>query len=227
MLYIVILLIKQTKMASILDLLNSDIGKSLINGTSQQLGQDKGKTTTALSAALPLILGAMKNNAKTPEGAAGLLSALGNEKHGGGILDNLGSILGGGGIDENVLQDGAGILGYVFGGKEENVANAVSKSSGIDLGQAMSILKVAAPFIMGYLGKEKRSKGIFDQNGIGDLLGGLLGGESKQNQSLVNQLLDADGDGSIIDDVAGMLLGGGNKKKGGSGGLLGGLFGGK
>ena len=77
-------------MASILDLLNSDIGKSLINGTSQQLGQDKGKTTTALNAALPLILGAMKNSAKTPEGAAGLLSALGNEKHGGGILDNLG-----------------------------------------------------------------------------------------------------------------------------------------
>ena len=212
-------------MASILDLLNSDIGKSLINGTSKQLGQDKGKTTTALSAALPLILGAMKNNAKTPEGAAGLLSALGNEKHGGGILDNLGSILGGGGIDDNVLQDGAGILGHVFGGKEQNVANAVSKSSGLDLGSAMSILKVAAPLVMGYLGKETRQQKVADQNGIGNLLGGLLGGESKQQQSLVESLLDADGDGSIIDDVAGMLLGGGSKKKSGLGGLLGGLFG--
>ena len=212
-------------MASILDLLNSDIGKSLINGTSKQLGQDKGKTTTALSAALPLILGAMKNNAKTPEGAAGLLSALGNEKHGGGILDNLGSILGGGGIDDNVLQDGAGILGHVFGGKEQNVANAVSKSSGLDLGSAMSILKVAAPLVMGYLGKETRQQKVADQNGIGNLLGGLLGGESKQQQSLVESLLDADGDGSVIDDVAGMLLGGGSKKKSGLGGLLGGLFG--
>ena len=225
MLYIVILLIKQTKMASILDLLNSDIGKSLINGTSQQLGQDKGKTTTALSAALPLILGAMKNNAKTPEGAAGLLSALGNEKHGGGILDNLGSILGGGEIDDDVLQDGAGILGHVFGGKEQNVAYAVSKSSGVDLGSAMSILKVAAPLIMGYLGKQTRQQNVADQNGIGNLLGGLLGGESKQQQSLVESLLDADGDGNVIDDVAGMLLGGGSKKKSGLGGLLGGLFG--
>ena len=212
-------------MASILDLLNSDIGKTLISGASQQLGQDKGKTTTALSAALPLILGAMKNNAKTPEGAAGLLSALGNEKHGGGILDNLGSILGGGGIDDNVMQDGAGILGHVFGGKEQNVANAVSKSSGVDLGSAMSILKVAAPLIMGYLGKETRQQKVADQNGIGNLLGGLLGGESKQQQSLVESLLDADGDGSVIDDVAGMLLGGGSKKKSGLGGLLGGLFG--
>jgi len=211
-------------MANILDLLGSDIGKTLISGASQQLGQDKGKTTSALSAALPLILGAMKNNAKTPEGAAGLLSALGNEKHGGGVLDNLGSILGGGGIDDDVMQDGAGILGHVFGGKEENVANAVSKSSGVDLGSAMNILKVAAPFLMGYLGKQTRQQGVSNQSGIGDLLGGMLGGESNDQQNMVEKLLDADGDGSIIDDVAGMLLSGG-KKKGGLGGLLGGIFG--
>ncbi len=214
-------------MASILDLLNSDIGKTLISGASQQLGQDKAKTTSAMSAALPLILGAMKNNAKTPEGAAGLLSALGNDKHGGGILDNLGSILGGGGIDDNVMKDGAGILGHVFGGKEQNVAGAVSKSSGIDMASAMNILKVAAPVVMGFLGKQSRQQGVSDQSGIGNLLGGMLGGGGgQQEQSMVERLLDSDGDGSIIDDVAGMLLGGGGaKKKSGLGGLLGGLFG--
>ena len=51
----------------------------------------------------------------------------------------------------------------------------------------------------------------------------VLGGGQKEQQSLVNRLLDADGDGSIIDDVAGMLMNGG--KKGGLGSLLGGLFG--
>jgi hypothetical protein len=211
-------------MASILDLLNSDIGKTLIDGTSQQLGQDKAKTATALNAALPLLLGAMKNNAKTPEGATGLLSALGNEKHGGGILDNLGDILGGNSIDEDVLQDGAGILRHVFQGKEQNVAGAVSKSSGLDVGSAMNALKVAAPVLMGLLGKESRQRNVADQNGIGDLLSGLLGGESQQQESMVTRLLDADNDGSIIDDVAGMLLKGGSKK-GGIGGLLSGLLG--
>ncbi len=39
------------------------------------------------------------------------------------------------------------------------------------------------------------------------------------------QLLDTDGDGSVIDDLIGMATG--NKKKGGLGGLLSGLFGGK
>ena len=212
-------------MANLLDLLNSDLGKTLINGASQQLGQDKAKTTSALSAALPLILGAMKNNAKTPEGASGLLSALNNDKHSGGILDNLGSILGGGGIDDDVLSDGAGILGHVFGGKEQNVAGAVSKSSGLDMGSAMQILKVAAPFIMGALGKQSRQQGVTSTSGLGDLLGGMLGGDDDlEEQSMITRLLDADGDGSVIDDVAGMILGSGSKKSGGIGSILGGLF---
>ncbi len=210
-------------MAGILDLLNSDIVKTLINGTSQQLGQDKAKTTSALNAALPLLLGAMKNNAKTPEGASGLLSALGNDKHEGGILDNLGDILGGNSIDEDVMQDGAGILRHVFNGKEQNIASAVGKSSGLDAGSAMNTLKVAAPVLMGLLGKESRQQNVADQNGIGDLLGGLMGGEGQQQESIVTALLDADNDGSVIDDIAGMLLGG--SKKGGSSGLLGGLLG--
>lgn len=210
-------------MASILDLLNSDIGQTLINNTSQQLGQDKAKTSTAMNAALPLLLGAMKNNAKTTEGATGLLSALGNDKHSGGILDSLGDILGGDNIDEDVMQDGAGILRHVFQGKEQNVANAVGKSSGLDAGSAMNALKVAAPVLMGLLGKEARQQNVADQNGIGDLLGRLLGGDGQQEESMVSQLLDADNDGSVIDDVADMLLGGG--KKGGAGGLLGGLLG--
>tara|TARA_B110000967_G_C18767542_1_gene501227 strand:- start:469 stop:1113 length:645 start_codon:yes stop_codon:yes gene_type:complete len=212
-------------MSGILDLLNSPIGKTLINGASQQLGQDKKQTASALSTALPLILGAMKNNASTPNGAAGLLSALGNRRHSGGILDSLGNILGGGGIDQDVLSDGAGILGHVFGGREQNVAQAVSKSSGMDLSSAMNILKVAGPLVMGVLGKETRQKKVTDQGGLGDLLGVMLGGGGQQEQSLVNRLLDADGDGSIIDDVAGMLLSGGGKKSSGLGGLLGGLFG--
>ena len=120
------------------------------------------------------------------------------------------------------MQDGAGILGHVFGGKEQNVAAAVSKSNGIDMNQAMSILKVAAPVIMGVLGKQTRESGVTDQNGIGDLLGGLLGGQSQQNQSMINKLLDADGDGSVIDDVAGMLMGAASGKKSG---LLGTLMG--
>ncbi|MDX1827958.1 MAG: DUF937 domain-containing protein [Lutibacter sp.] len=205
-------------MAGLLDLLNSDLGKTLVNSASQQLGESKGKTTSALTTALPLILGAMKNNTATTDGANGLLNAL-SKKHDGSILDNLEGVL----TNQNVLQDGAGILGHVFGGKEQNIAKAVSSKSGIDLNSAMNLLKMAAPVIMGYLGKQAKQQNVTDSNGIENLLGGLLGSGSN-DQSLVTKLLDADGDGSVIDDIIGMASGG---KKGGIGGLLGGLFGGR
>ncbi|GHC52045.1 DUF937 domain-containing protein [Ulvibacter litoralis] len=211
-------------MASILDLLNSDMGKQLISGASAQTGQSTDKTATVLSMAMPFLLGAMKKNASTPDGAAGLLGAL-NSKHDGGILDNLGGLFSGG-VDESVQQDGAGILGHILGGSQPKVENALSQKSGVDAASVAQILKVAAPILMGVLGKETRQNNVSDSNGLGDLLGGLMGGGSQSNddQSFIESLLDADGDGSIIDDVAGMVLGG-QKKKSGLGGLLGGLFG--
>lgn len=212
-------------MSGILDLLGSDIGKTLINGTSKQLGQNKAQTASAFSTALPLILGAMKNNSNNTSGVSGLLGALDNDKHNGSILDNLGGILGGNSIDNSVLSDGAGILGHVFGGKEKNVAQVVSRKSGIDMSSAMQILKVAAPIVMGFLGKQKRQQGISDGAGIGNLLGGMMGSSGKTDQSMISKILDADGDGSAIDDIIGMATKSGSKQKGGLGGLLGGILG--
>jgi hypothetical protein len=209
-------------MSSILDLLNSDMGKQLIGGASAQSGQSAEKTSSVLSMALPFLLGAMKKNSATPDGAAGLLSAL-NGKHDGSILDNLGDVFDGG-IADNVQQDGAGILGHILGGSQSNIENALSHKSGIDESSVAQILKVAAPILMGVLGKQTRQNNVNDSAGLGDLLGGLMGGGEQENQSFIESLLDADGDGSIIDDVAGMVLGGSNKKDG-IGGLLGGLFG--
>jgi len=205
-------------MAGLIDLLNSDLGKNLINNASSQLGENKVKTTSAISTALPLILGALKNNTSTQKGAEGVLGALSN-KHDGSILDNLTDVLG----NKDILADGAGILGHIFNGKQQNVAKAVSTKSGIDMSSAMSLLKMLAPVIMGYLGKQSREKNIEDANGVDNLLGNLLGSGAQKEQSLVTQILDADGDGSVIDDIIGMAAGG--KKKAGLGGLLGGLFG--
>lgn len=209
-------------MAGILDLLNSDLGKTIISGVAGQTGQDTNKTGSLLSMALPVLMQGMRRNASTPQGAEGLMSALG--KHDGGILDNLGGLFGGG-VDSSVTNDGGKILGHILGNKQQNVQNALSQKSGLDIGSVANILKVAAPILMGVLGKQSRQQNVNSTSGLDGLLGGLLGGNSqKSEQSFLESMLDADGDGSIIDDVAGMVLGGG-KKKGGLGGLLGGLFG--
>ena len=213
-------------MSGILDLLNGDLGKSLISGVANETGNSEGKTAQVLTMALPILMGAMKRNAASDEGAAGLMSAL-NGKHDGSILDNLSGLFNGG-VDQEVKQDGEGILGHVLGGSKQHVTHALSQKSGLDSDSVMNILKIAAPIIMGYLGRQTKNQNT-SQNNIGDLLGGLLGGGNAQaqgQQSMIESLLDGDGDGSILDDVAGMVFSSNESKpKSGLGGLLGGLFG--
>ena len=212
-------------MAGILDLLTGDTGQRIVQGVSRETNQPEDKTASVVTMALPLLMGAMKRNAQTPQGAAGLMGAL-NNKHDGSILDNLGGLFDGG-VNDDIKVDGLGILGHVLGGSQDNVVGAISKKSGLDSNSVMNILQVMAPIVLGYLGKQKRQQNVSSESGIESLLGGMLGGGKKQQrkqQSLIESLLDGDNDGSVVDDIAGMVLSG-NKKKGGLGGMLGGLFG--
>lgn len=210
-------------MAGILDLLNSDLGKTIISGVAGSTGQDTNKTSNVLTMALPVLMKAMERNASTPQGAEGLMGALSN-KHDGSILDDLGGLFSGG-VNADVLQDGSKILGHVLGSKQGGVEQVIGQKAGMDTGAVGDILKTAAPILMGVLGKQSRANGVSNQADISGLLGGLLGGNSNaKEQSFLEQILDADGDGSVIDDVAGMVLGATNNKN--SGGLLGGLLGG-
>ncbi|MAT89424.1 MAG: hypothetical protein CMC35_01925 [Flavobacteriaceae bacterium] len=212
-------------MAGILDLLTGDTGQKILQGVSRETNQPEDKTASVVTMALPLLMGAMKRNAQTPQGAAGLMGAL-NNKHDGSILDNLGGLFDGG-VNDDIKVDGLGILGHVLGGSQDNVVGAISKKSGLDSNSVMNILQVLAPIALGYLGKQKRQQNVASDSGIESLLGGMLGGGKKQQrkqQSLIESLLDGDNDGSVVDDIAGMVLSG-NKKKGGLGGMLGGLFG--
>lgn len=214
-------------MEGIFDLLNSDLGKTIISGVSGSTGTDQGKTGSVLSMALPVLMKAMERNASTPEGAQGLMGAL-SGKHDGSILDNLGGLFGGG-VNDDVKVDGGKILGHVLGNRQSGVEKVIGEKAGISSSSVGNILKIAAPILMGVLGKKARQSNVSSQSDLGGLLGGLLGGASNSGpvtneQTFLEKVLDSDGDGSVIDDVAGMILGGSSKKSG-LGGLLGGLFG--
>jgi len=210
-------------MSGILDLLSSDLGKTIISGVAGSTGNDTDKTGSVLTMALPVLMKAMQRNAATPEGAAGLMGAI-QSKQEGNILDNLGGLFSGG-VDDSVKTDGEKILSHVLGAKQSGVEQVISQKSGLDVSSVANILKVAAPILLGLLGNQAKEQNVSASNGIGDLLGGLLGGSAAdKEQNFLESILDADGDGSVVDDVAGMVLGG-SKNSGGIGGVLGGLFG--
>ncbi len=89
---------------------------------SQQLGISDTQASGAISAALPVLMGALGNNASQPQGAQALLGALQNNHSGLDLGSVLGSVLGGGG--GGAASDGAGILGHIFGGNQQKVEPA-------------------------------------------------------------------------------------------------------
>lgn len=209
-------------MEGLQDLLNSSMGKTLIQGLASETGQEENKTADALAMAIPTMLGAMKKNASSPQGADSLMNAL-SSKHSGDILNDLSGLFNGG-VDQSVKNDGAGILGHLFGSRQSQVENTLSERSGIDAASISQMIQVAAPIIMGLIGQQRAQGGFADSNGLNSVLGGLLGGESQSNIDMITSVLDADGDGSFLDDVAGMM-GNSSKGSGGLGGLLGGILG--
>lgn len=192
------------------DIVSGPIGQQLIGGLSRQLGTNDSNVSSAVSLALPFLLSQMNKNASTPQGAASLTNAL--NKHEGSVLDNIGGLL-----ESGNMADGLGILGHVFGNKQNQVAQNIGQQSGLSTGKVLQILATLAPVVMGFLGKEKQQNNL-DQSGITNVLGGLLGGMKQSNQSemsLIEKMLDSDGDGSIMNeavDLGSRLLGGFFKK---------------
>lgn len=212
-------------MAGILDLINSDLGKQIIGGISNQVGTSEGETSSVLTNALPTLINAMQNNSQTEQGAGGLLGALLGGKHDGGILDNLGSLFGGN--TDAHQEDGGKILGHVLGDNQANVEAGLSQSTGVSSDKIGMILKMAAPILMSYLASKAQSSNVQNGSDLGGLLGGLLGGGQSQSQpssgggSILTSILDQDGDGQLgVGDAVAAAT-----KKGGLGGFLGSLFG--
>ena len=182
-----------------------------LGNLASQVGGNEGEVKNGVMAALPAMLAALGKNAGTEKGAEELNNAL-EKKHDGSILDNLSGYL-----SNPDLKDGAGILNHLFGNQTSNVANAVSQSSGLDTNGSMKMLQMLAPILMGMLGQQKKQNNL-DAKGLGNLtsmLASNFGSEAGASgiMEAVTNLLDANKDGNVMDDIMGMVgkLFGGNK----------------
>jgi hypothetical protein len=123
----------------LIDLVNEQLDDNAVSQLSQQLGVDPNTTRQAVPAALTALLGGLSHNATQPAGAEQLLGAL-TKDHDGSVLDNLGGLLGGGGGGAVLGQQGAGILGHIFGNRQPQVANQVGRASGLNASTASQLL---------------------------------------------------------------------------------------
>ncbi len=191
-----------------------DILKQIpLDDIAAKLGVSKEEAAKAVEQGGAVLLGGLAKNAESESGSAAIQAAL--KKH-----ENTSAKAKLDDIDE---ADGGKIVKHILGDKQEEVTAKLTESkqtAGIDFAKLLPIL---APIVMGLIanankGKAEKADAGESGGGIGDLIGGLLGGGSSSGSS----------GGGIGDLLGGILGGGSNASTGGGldlGGLIGGLFG--
>lgn len=187
-------------MSQLLESLMGQFGGSAVSNIAQKLGVESPMAQQAITMALPMLLGALNKNASTEQGANALTSTLA-QKHDGSILNDLAGAF----SNPQTMQNGAGILGHLFGGQQEAVTQQLGNSAGLGQGGAANLLQMLAPVVMGALGQQQQ------QSGASGLLSSLMGAgqaataQNPQAMGMISQLLDRNNDGNVVDDVLGMV----------------------
>jgi hypothetical protein len=186
---------------SLLDMLQQRLGSQAVDQIGRKIGADSGTTGNAIDAALPLLLSALARNA-TNTGQAQSLHRAVAEDHDGSVLDDIPGY-----VNQAETGPGAGILRHVLGGKQQTVETGLSQATGLEAGKAGQLLTMLAPLVMGALGRAQQERGL-DAGGLTNL---LVGEQEHLKQSApgvmgaLGRFLDRDGDGSVLDDVGGLL----------------------
>jgi hypothetical protein len=192
-------------MASFIDEFMKSYGSEVTQHMSSSFNVDQGTVQKLIPQLAPLILSGLKRQKDTMGGDERVNHIL-NKYGDASVLDNIKDLVssraGAADVDANL----GGLLGSNGG---VQAAQTLAKNLNIDASTIMKMIPALSPIILGALSKKRDTGGA-----------GLTG---------IGSMLDADGDGSIIDDVAGFLLKGGGtttqaRGKGVLGSVLGGLL---
>ncbi len=192
-------------MSNFIDELMGSIGGEVSKGMASQLGLNANDVSKMIPAVAPLILGGLKRQSQNHGGQERVDHIL-NKYGSADVLNDLGGL-----FRQKSQNDGVDAsLGGLLGQSGFDATNLLTKQFNLDSNTASRIIPMLAPVILGFL-TNKRDAGGAGSSGI-------------------SALLDQDGDGNILDDVAGFLLqgalGGGQSGRSSAGGLLGSLLGG-
>ena len=170
-------------------ILNQQNGAA-VRQIESQFGLEPGQRRAALAALVPALAVGLQRNAQSAGGLEDLLGALSSGRHEQYVEDPTTLEL------PETIEDGNGILSHVFGSKDvsRQVASRAAAQTGIGADLLKRMLPMVATLVMGTLARRTSQQGMPAAGGSGGGLMGLLGG-----------VLDSNRDGSMVDDVIGIL----------------------
>jgi len=162
---------------NIMNMVKGAVSDQIMGQIGGMLGiPDQKKTLSVFNTAIGSILGGMMQKSSSQEGAKQVFDMASNADT--GIMDKLGDLLGGGGDDLAAVQkSGGGMLEGLLGAGQSGMIQTIAKAVGLDGSIIGKLLTLAAPMLMGVVGKHIKSAGL-DALGLSSLLG-----EQKQHLS--------------------------------------------
>jgi hypothetical protein len=188
-------------MAGFIDEFMKSYGPEVTRHMSTNFNVDQKTVKKLLPQLAPLILSGLKRQKDTRGGDERVDHIL-NKYGDASVLDNINDLISSKAQASSADPNLGGLLGD-SGGLQ--AAQTLAKGLNIDASTIMKMIPALSPLLLGALSRKRDTSGA-----------GISG---------IGALLDADGDGSIIDDVAGFLMKSGSIKAGNKG-ILGSLFGG-
>lgn len=174
---------------NILDSILAAQNGGAVTQMSQQLGLGQDQTMSVLSALVPALAGGFQRNMQSQGGLDALMGALSGGQHA-QYLENPSSLAA-------AAVDGNGILGHIFGSKDvsREVATRAAAQTGLDAGLLKQALPIVAAMMMGAMARQGGGASMASAQAMPG--GGLM--------DMLTPMLDSNRDGSIVDDVMGML----------------------
>lgn len=156
---------------NILDAIKGYATPDLIAKAASYLGESESATRNGLGMAVPTLLGGILNSSSNQNTMSSIWNLINHKDNDDNLLSNLGGLFGGGHAATSESGIGGQLLNTVFGKNMGVVNGALSAASGLSSGSASKLISMAAPLIMGFLGKKVKSEGL-GMSGLFSWLGG-------------------------------------------------------
>ncbi len=183
-------------MSDIVNMIMRMGGADAISAMAARAGISPEQAQAAMAALAPAIAGGMAN--QVAAGNHDVVNAAAGEA----------AVMTGSAASDEAVNHGSNILGQIFGGQDTTAAvtQAAAEKTGIDAGALAQFMPMVATLAASALGNSAGAT-VAPAGGIGGMLGGLLGGGAggaPSGAAGLLAMLDANKDGSPLDDLMGM-----------------------
>lgn len=145
---------------SLLDSLGQVIGSDINARVAARLGEPEQNVSRGVRSGIASIFAGLLAKTSDPGGMRQTFDLITDSANDGRVLDDVATFAEATGSKSPIMDLGGRLLSGLFGGQSSTVNDLVAKSSGLRASSVMSIMQLAAPLVLGFLGRRVRDGGL-------------------------------------------------------------------